>query len=236
MQLRSSHTKIFDQQPAVISGGWQIIYTGFILILLSFFILLTSFTSLQESKITRFARSFSTEVSVFKRGNSVFEDDAQLNGQLSIVDREDRVAELFEQIRKIGTAHNLEGVDLKISDRGVIMTLSETLLFSSGDARLSANALPLLKKIGTIIHQIGKPVEIEGHTDNRPIENRRYPSNWYLSTARAVNVLRFIIQSVKLEPRHISAAGRSEFHPLYPNTSEANMAANRRVEFIFGID
>ena len=116
------------------------------------------------------------------------------------------------------------------------MTLSETMLFASGEARLSNEALPLLEKIGKVIEHVGVTVEIEGHTDDRPIRNSRYPSNWHLSTARAVNVLRYLIQKTHVMPSMISAAGRAEFHPLFPNTSEENMTANRRVEFIFGVE
>jgi chemotaxis protein MotB len=236
MTIHSNHISRFEHPPASNSSGWQIIYAGFILILLSFFILLTSFTSLQESKITRFAKSFSTEVSVFKKGRSVFKENVNHNGEPDLMDRENRIALLFEKVNALGTAYHLDGVDIRTTDRGVVMTLSETMLFASGDALLSNRALPLLKKIGKVIGKIGVPVEIEGHTDDRPIQNRRYASNWYLSTARAINVLRYLIQNSEVPPRQISAAGRSEFHPLVPNISDENMAANRRVEFIFGVD
>jgi chemotaxis protein MotB len=113
------------------------------------------------------------------------------------------------------------------------MTLSEKMLFTSGSATLSASSHPLLRKIASVIEAVGVPVEIEGHTDDVPIQTEAFPSNWELSTARAVNVLRFLIEKQQLELQTISAVGLSQFHPVTPNTTDENRNKNRRVEIIF---
>jgi chemotaxis protein MotB len=237
MQTRKAYSERIDHdRPAALSGGWQIIYTGFILIMLSFFILLTSFASLETSKVNQFAQSFSTAVSVFQHGDSIEESEVQHGEEISLVTKEDRVADLFKKIHTLGNVYHLDGIRVRRNESGVVITLSDTLLFVSGEARLDARAFPMLEKIGGIIENIGLPVEIEGHTDNKPIQNDMYPSNWELSTARAVNVLRFLVQQGKVPPEHIAASGRSEHHPLLPNDTEENRAANRRVEFIFNVD
>lgn len=235
--MKRTYSEIVDtDQPAVSSGGWQIIYTGFVLIMLSFFILLTSFASLEKSKITRFAQSFTTAVSVFQHGKSIEKSKIQRGEQICLVDKADQVARLFQKIRELGRQQQLEGIYIRKSERGVIMTLSDTLLFVSGEARLNDKAYPVLEKVGEIITRIGLPVEIEGHTDNVPILNDAYPSNWELSTTRAINVLRYFVQQGKVIPGKIAASGRSEYSPLFPNDTDEHRAANRRVEFIFSVD
>lgn len=218
------------------SGGWQLIYTGFVLIMLSFFIMLTSFASLQKAKITRFAHAFSSAVSVFQGGKSLEDGETAGGSDISLLSKEDQVARLFENVSALSNRYQINGVGIERNLRGVVMTLSDTMLFDSGSAELSPNAYPLLKKIGAIIAAVTVPVEIEGHTDNVPINTGRFPSNWELSTARAINVLRFLIDRNRTDSKRISAVGRSEYQPLHANDTAENRACNRRVEIIFKVD
>jgi len=215
------------------TGGWQIVYTGFILILLCFFIMLTSFASLEQSKITRFVRSFADAVSVFSGGRSLEPGETMINTDALLVDKEDRIALLFEKVKLLGQQQGLDQISIRRSERGVIMTLADKMLFASGDAALAPPAYPLLSKIGAMINEIDVHVDIEGHTDDRPIRTDVYPSNWELSTARAVNVLRYLISEGRVKPQRLSAVGLSKYHPLVPNISAGNRALNRRVEIIF---
>ncbi|HBM74997.1 MAG TPA: flagellar motor protein MotB, partial [Clostridiaceae bacterium] len=73
---------------------------------------------------------------------------------------------------------------------------------------------------------------IEGHTDNRPINNEQFDSNWELSTSRAVNVLRRLLDISKIKPDKFSAVGYGEFHPIADNNTASGRAQNRRVDFI----
>jgi len=214
-------------------GGWQIVYTGFILIMLTFFIMLTSFASLQQSKITRFVKSFSNAVTVFDSGRALEKGDTMINADATMVDKEDVLARLFERVNLLGQDNGLDQIDLRASRKGVVMTLTDKMLFSSGEARLSEAAIPLLEKISAVISKLKVPVEIEGHTDNMPIHTDEYPSNWELSTARAINVLRFFTERQSVDKQLLSAVGMSEYHPLVPNDSDANRNRNRRVEIVF---
>ena len=218
-------------QPDI--GRWQMVYTGFILILLCFFIMLTSFASLEQSKISRFVRAFSTAVTVFSGGRSLEKGTTMIDTRAMIMDKEDKMAQLFETIRTLKQRNELHQVTLSKGNRGVVMTLSDKLLFSSGEANLSASAKPLLDKIGQIIKTVQVPVEIEGHTDNVPIRTFAYPSNWELSTARAVNVLRFLIEQQAISAHQLSAVGFANYQPAASNASAQGRAKNRRVEIIF---
>lgn len=215
------------------TAGWQIVYTGFVLILLSFFILLTSFASFQESKITQFVRSFSNAVTVFTSGNALEDSKTMISGDAAMVDKDDPLARLFAKVNALGQDKGLGEIDVRRTPKGVTMTLSETMLFTSGSATLTASSHPLLGKIASVIDAVGVPVEIEGHTDDVPIETEAFPSNWELSTARAVNVLRFLTEKQQVELHTISAVGLSQFHPVAPNTTDENRNKNRRVEIIF---
>ena len=167
-------------------NGWQIVYTGFVLILLCFFIMLTSFASLQKSKITQFTRAFSSAVSVFEAGKALENGQTMIDSRDAIVNKEDKIARLFEKVRSLSGKYDLSQITIRKTRNGVAMTLSENLLFDSGDARLTLEAQPLIKRLGHVIQEIGIPVEIQGHTDSRPIHTNAFPSNWELSTARAV--------------------------------------------------
>ena len=217
------------------ANGWQMVYTGFILILLCFFVMLTSFASLEQSKISRFVRAFSSAVSVFRGGRSLEHGTTMIDTRALIVDKEDKMARLFETINALKHQHELHQVALDRTERGVVMTLADKLLFDSGDARLSPAATPLLHKIGRVIQTVNVPVEIEGHTDDVPIHTDAYPSNWELSTARAVTVLRFLIEQHHVSARQLSAVGFSSYQPAVPNDSDANRSRNRRVEIVFKV-
>lgn len=215
------------------ADGWQIVYTGFILILLCFFIMLTSFASLEHSRITQFVQSFATAVSVFDGGRSLEPGKTVINADAMVVDKEDPIALLFEKVKQAGKQNGLDPISIQRSDRGVIMTLADKMLFESGEAVLSASSHDLLKKIGMIVNSTHARVDIQGHTDDQPIRTHAFPSNWELSTARAVNVLRYLIADAGVPSHRLSAVGMSEYHPLVPNNSAENRARNRRVEIIF---
>ena len=218
------------------TAGWQVVYTGFILILLCFFIMLTSFASLEQSKITRFVHAFSSAMSVFSGGRNLEKGQTMIDSESMMVDKENAMAELFKKIRMLGRQNDLQQVDIQKTRRGIIMTLSDKLLFSSGQGELSPKAYPLLDKIAGIITTIRTQVEIEGHTDNVPIHTRIYASNWELSTGRAVNVLRYLTSAGKVDATLLSAVGMAEFHPVAPNDTGDNRAKNRRVEIIFKVN
>ena len=218
------------------ASGWQIIYTGFVLILLCFFILLTSFASLQRSKITQFAKSFSNAVSIFSGGVSLEHGSTFAASKALVLDREDRIAWLFAKVETFGHQNGLEGVKLSRSRRGVVLTLADRMLFASGEAAISSSAYTLLDKIARLIKQLDVYVDIEGHTDDQPINNAAFPSNWELSTTRAVNVLRHLISEDGVPAERVSAVGFAEYHPVVPNDTPQNRALNRRVEIIFRAD
>ena len=213
--------------------GWQIIYTGFVLILLCFFIMLCSFSSMQEEKIIRFVPSFESAVSIFSGGLSFESGKDILNPTADIVDKNSEIADILEELETLKNNLGLpKEINSFLADKGLVMSLSDTVLFKSGVARISEEAIPILEKVGSIITKTACDIQIEGHTDNLPINTGGFPSNWELSTARAVNVLRYFFEKAKIPPQKLSAVGYGESRPVFPNDTPQHRAGNRRVEIL----
>ena len=214
--------------------GWEVIYTGFILILLSFFILLSSFATMEESKIARFVKSFVEAVSVLDGGLSFESGEEIVTSSADMVDVGSELARILEELELFTSTYGYkEEVGIHMTAEGVVMRLSDRALFDLGAAEISSSARPLLNKIGALIAQSSVSVRIEGHSDNLPIRTERYPSNWELSTTRAVNVLRYLITDFNISAARMSAAGYGEYRPIVPNKSARQRARNRRVEIVF---
>jgi len=117
----------------------------------------------------------------------------------------------------------------------VILTFPERIVFDPGQALLKPTCRTTLDKVASFIHD--RPflfVEVQGHTDDRPISNSRYPSNWELSVDRAIQVSRALI-GLGVNPTQLSVKGFGEYQPLLPNDSEASRLTNRRVEIQFSV-
>ena len=217
-----------------IGGGWEIVYSGFVLILLCFFIMLSSFSTMEEAKIMRFVKSFVDAVGIMQGGLKFEPGPAVLPKSPDIVGSDDKLAQLFSELAELDEQLKKEkDITLAYTTKGVVMRLSDRALFDLGVATISPQAIPLLQKVGDIIARTNFEVRIEGHSDNLPIKTAQFPSNWELSTARAVNVLRFFLGTGKISSQRLSAVGFGEFQPMVPNDSTEHRAQNRRVEIIF---
>jgi chemotaxis protein MotB len=215
-------------------GGWQFIYSGFVLILLCFFIMLSSFSSIQEAKIMRFVKSFVDAVSILPGGLKTDDAAKVVPNSAEMVETDSPLARIFTDLTALAERLNCQNdISVAYTAEGLVMRLSDHALFNAGVADISPQAIPLLQKIGAIVADTAYEVRVEGHTDDIPIKTNRYPSNWELSTARAVNVLRYIIDTYRIPSERLSAAGFGEYQPIVANASSTNRAKNRRVEIVF---
>jgi chemotaxis protein MotB len=106
--------------------------------------------------------------------------------------------------------------------------MKSALLFTSGSADLAATAIPMLDKMSGIFGATNNPIFVEGHTDNQPIGNRSYPSNWELSAARAASVVHQLTES-GVQPSRLAAIAYGEYRPVADNNTENGRFRNRRV-------
>ena len=126
-------------------------------------------------------------------------------------------------------------IGLTINEKGLVVSLREKLMFDSGRAELYEEAKYILKDISKEIVDVPNNVRIEGHTDNVPIGlelKSKFPTNWELSTARATNVTRYLLETLNFPPRRISSAGYGEYQPVVDNDTEERRAMNRRVDIV----
>ncbi|ARP90695.1 hypothetical protein CAL14_10625 [Bordetella genomosp. 9] len=136
---------------------------------------------------------------------------------------------------QLGLTELGKSVDVQINRQSVSFRISNELLFTSGQATLSKEGVPLIKKLATVINRSKYPVSVEGHSDNVPILTRQFASNWDLSASRATSVLRELVND-GVDPQRLRAVGYADTKPLESNDTPAGRAANRRVELIMRID
>lgn len=114
----------------------------------------------------------------------------------------------------------------------LVLNLSQEVLFDTGKAELKPEGQKTLTEIATLLATLtDRSFQIEGHTDNVPIKNQKFPSNWELSNARAMAVVHLLIRS-GVTPEQLSAAGFGEFHPVAPNDTDMGRQKNRRIEIV----
>jgi chemotaxis protein MotB len=158
-------------------------------------------------------------------------------------DVEAKTGEL-EQLK--GTADNLQAQmkdeiargDVRLTESGgkLRVDLVDKILFESGEASISKRGEGILAKVGAVLAQIDdKTIQVSGHTDNLPLGDKlttQFPTNWELSAARAVNVVRFLAEKASVPPQRLVASGYGEWSPIASNKSPAGRARNRRIEII----
>ncbi len=149
-------------------------------------------------------------------------------------DGEELITEIFDLSRTTLASEKLEkfaSVEL-IPDKTMRIILTGDLLFDSGRAELTREARQSLRSLAAIIRQTPYMINVAGHTDSVPMSSPRYPTNWELSTARACQVARFLMEEAGIPGSQIVVSGYSYFRPVRPETGEADRRANRRVEII----
>lgn len=123
-------------------------------------------------------------------------------------------------------------VSLHLTRQGLVIRLEELGFFDSGSAQIRANALPVLAKIATMVARLPNNLRIEGYTDNVPIHNAQFASNWQLSTGRATELVRLFIMQYHIDPARLSASGYAQYHPIASNATTAGRQQNRRVDLV----
>jgi chemotaxis protein MotB len=126
--------------------------------------------------------------------------------------------------------------DISLSETGgkLRVDLVDKVLFEPGEAQVSKRGEEVLARVGAVLAQIDdKQIQVSGHTDNHPLsEKAAFPSNWELSAARAINVVRFLAEKASVPAQRLVASGYGEYHPIASNKTAAGRARNRRIEIL----
>lgn len=127
-------------------------------------------------------------------------------------------------------------IRLSHSEGRIKVDLVDKVLFDSGQAELSERGVEVLSRVANVLAQVDdKKIQVSGHTDTAPITKElkeRFPTNWELSAARAVNVVRFLSEKGNVSPKRLVAAGHGPFEPVASNATPAGRSQNRRIEIL----
>jgi len=124
-----------------------------------------------------------------------------------------------------------DDVIIKQGEDWLELEMKSNVLFYSGEARLETAAVPIIGKVANILSASANPIQVEGFTDNNPINTPKFPSNWELSAARAASVVH-LLDRYGLDPSRMSAIGYGEFQPIADNSTEEGRQKNRRVVLV----
>ncbi|OFW36034.1 MAG: hypothetical protein A2074_08125 [Candidatus Aquicultor primus] len=238
---------------------WLITYADLITLLLAFFVIMYAMSSVDATKYAMMAKSLEVALGMEKTGQGLVSSmSGQQPGETGSKSQKDaaskkndpasKVAALVEmkeakenreltymmkRIKEYTDEKKIVGSLSTTTDgRGLVVNLSDSVLFESGKADLSPKAKEILDAIADILLDSEKHIKVEGHTDNVPIRNERYPSNWQLSTDRATNVIMYWIEKHPEASGRLSAAGYGEHRAIAKNDTVAGRAKNRRVDII----
>lgn len=126
-------------------------------------------------------------------------------------------------------------LEIKVTQRGIEMILSGDILFELGSIEILPRSIKVIEKLCAVMKYLGQQgfnFRVEGHTDNINVHSFLYPSNWELSCARAVAVVRYMTETLNLEPEKVSAAGFGRFRPIADNSTPEGRKKNRRIEIL----
>lgn len=203
-------------------------------LLLCFFVMLLAMSTVDPAKFNVAASSFQNALSgVLESYPSVMITKDILIPRLGGDEQNKRMAvdaalKIKEVVRKEGLE---DAVKVKVTESGIAVKLSDPIGFDIGESEIKPELIPTLKGICEIINKVpSTQIRVEGHTDDLPIKSYKFPSNWELSSSRALNVVKFMASNGRIEPSRLSAIGYGEYRPLVPNTSVENRKMNRRIE------
>jgi chemotaxis protein MotB len=123
-------------------------------------------------------------------------------------------------------------VDVKTKKEGLIVSLREVGFYESGSSAMRSSSTGAIDRLAAVLMSRTENMRIEGHTDNVPIHNKQFDSNWELSTARATELVKMFIYRYQMEPSRLSASGFAEFRPVGDNATMEGRAINRRIDIV----
>jgi chemotaxis protein MotB len=250
-----------QQEEHVNHERWLVSYADFITLLFAFFVVLYASSQVDKRKVGKLALSIQVafqEMGVFETSNTLIplnDSEAIPFSQVQVVENTERTSDLTRIVQPMkGHLSTSPGapmkeiqaelekalapeiqqrtVDVKPHKEGVIVSLREMGFYVSGSAALQPASAGAIDRLAAVLKSRDEALRIEGHTDNQPIHNEHYQSNWELSTSRASDLIKVLIIRYGFDPDRLSAAGYAEFHPVAANDTPEGRARNRRVDIV----
>ncbi|AVM23563.1 flagellar motor protein MotB [Bacillus pumilus] len=232
-----------------VDESWLIPYADLLTLLLALFIVLFASSSIDAAKYEQMAKSFNV---VFTGGTGVMDqssmqstEETENSDQIKKAAEEDEEAKakardqavltkVKKQVDSFITDKKLGSkLETKLTEEGLLITIEDSIFFDSGRAVIRPQDVPLAKEISKLlVINPARDIVISGHTDNVPIRNSEFESNWYLSAIRAVNFLSILLENSNLDQENFSTKGFGEFKPIATNDTAEGRSKNRRVEVL----
>lgn len=222
-------------------GEWLATYGDLVTLLLCFFVLLYSMSTIDNKKFKKAIAAFNSMGIVGQSGS--INPDSSAGDSISDLDiynaidvqQQAEMDNIYEKVKELVEDKGLtENVDVEKVDAGVLLRFKDKVLFDTGQADLKDESKNTLERLAEILRHYDKNIRIEGHTDNIPIKNSNFKSNWYLSAARAISVVRFFTEDLpeaeRFDSKRFEVSGYGENRPIVPNNSDQNRQKNRRIE------
>lgn len=233
-----------------VGEDWLLPYADILTLLLALFIVLFSMSSIDAQKFNAmsqaFNEAFSSGTGIFEYPSPMPEEEAQAlddeegkEDQANTKEKAKQIEKLeLENIQQKVNAYIAENnltdkLDSSLTDEGLLLTIRDNVLFPSGSADVRPEDLHTASEISELlVMSPPRNIIISGHTDDIPISNPQYESNWELSVMRAINFMKVVLKNENLDPAWFSAKGFGEFQPVASNDTNEGRAKNRRVEIL----
>ncbi|MFO2551100.1 OmpA family protein [Alicyclobacillus cycloheptanicus] len=221
----------------------MITYSDLITLLLIFFVIMYAMSNINTIKFMSLSQSLAAALhhndqiplngtgttALITAANPTSGDQSTTKGSAS---QDQQLDNLYTQVKSYITAHHLQGnVTILNQQRGVQITLRDVVLFESGQATIKPQARQLIAGLVPFFKAVPNNIVIEGYTDNRPIDTPEFPSNWELSSARAIGVVR-LLAADGIDPARLSGVGYGQYHPVVPNDTPEHRQMNRRINIV----
>lgn len=222
---------------------WLVSYADFITLLFAFFVVMYSTAQVDKKKVGQLAAAIQVafqQLGAFPPSASQTLLQAQQaltslppTSALSTTQEHGDLAGLQKELEQALAQEISQGeITLHIGLDGLVVSLREAAFFDSGSAGIKPSSEAAFGHLAAVLGEHKYDIRIEGHTDNTPIHNAQFASNWELSTARATNIIRLFITQYHFAPERLSAAGYGEYHPIASNSTEEGRSKNRRVDMV----
>ncbi|HZG73032.1 MAG TPA: flagellar motor protein MotB [Chondromyces sp.] len=227
-----------------IDESWLLPYSDLMTLLVALFIVLFASSSVDAQRFEALSRAFNQVfeggVGVMEYPNPVSQDtistDEEIKESLNGLGKQEQreLSKMQDNVNQYIRENNLEEkVETSLTGEGLMLRIRENVLFDSGLADIRTEDIKVAEEISRLLEMdLPRNIVISGHTDNIPIKNDQFESNWELSAMRAVNFMKVILENEKLDPRQFSAKGFGEYQPIASNDTEEGRAKNRRVEIL----
>lgn len=238
-----SHKKKHEEHDQHPDERWLVSYADFITLLMVLFVILYSMGQVDIKKYQKLADSMRTAFTLGGPSQVVSGQIDQAGGTSEdgtakpivvpgIPEGPTQSEEVAGELTSMLASQNLgSAVSVQTNIEGVLISLSEKLIFKDGEVDIPAEAYPVLDTIAEMLRPINNKVRLTGHTNNIPSTNPAYPTNWELSLGRALSVARYLMNAGIAADRFL-VSGAGEYDPLFPNDTPQHLELNARVEIV----